>query len=76
MSVLLVYIPDLNPLVTLQHSIKATQQKQFSLSFSALSWACSLQADLVTDKLESAYPLPQPHLNQAKLEVLEQTTLC
>lgn len=44
-------------MVALQHSIKAIQQKQFSLSFSALSWACSLQADLVTDKLESAYPL-------------------
>lgn len=36
--------------------IKATQQKQFSLSFSALSWACCLQADPVTDKLESASP--------------------
>lgn len=44
-------------MVALQYSIKAIQQKQFQLSFSALSWACSLQADLVTDKLESAYPL-------------------
>lgn len=30
----------LNPLVALQHSIKAIQQKQILLGFSALSWAC------------------------------------
>lgn len=44
-------------MAAVQHSVKAIQQKQVSDGFSALSWACSLQADLVTDKLESAYPL-------------------